>query len=383
MARRRGNGEATFETVAGGKVRARLKVDGRRVSGPPRETRREALAALREKIRKASQPPEESAASASPSFISSLEDSIERRRARLSPTTADLYDTIARLFALDPLSGVPTREVTDADLAAWVERQPQSPGVVRRRLALLRGVLRAEGNPADAKVRGVRRHARRPLRPAERVLFMKRVEEAPPYIRAGVLLAFFTGLRRSELLGLRHEDRANGGVYLRRSVVWTSAAIVVKARLKTSESASWVPLPPQLDSVVREGARGFVVSQDETGENPTNPKTFSWWMRRLVKGTALEEVPYMGWHTLRRTYGMDLLEAGVDVVTAADAMRHDPAMLLAEYARSREDLKAAAALRAFGPRPEASGEKGGSEAGEILAKRERTLKRTLVRRKLA
>lgn len=57
----------------------------------------------------------------------------------------------------------------------------------------------------------------------------------------------------------------------------------------------------------------------------------------------------MGPHALRRTYGMTLLEAGVDVVTAADLMRHDPAMLLQEYARTRTDLKREAVRRTFGP----------------------------------
>jgi integrase len=59
-------------------------------------------------------------------------------------------------------------------------------------------------------------------------------------------------------------------------------------------------------------------------------------------------VPHMGPHALRRTYGMQLLEAGVDVVTAADLMRHDAKMLLEEYARSRPDLKIAAIARTFG-----------------------------------
>jgi len=49
-----------------------------------------------------------------------------------------------------------------------------------------------------------------------------------------------------------------------------------------------------------------------------------------------------GLHKLRGTYGMTLLESGVDIRTAADLMRHDPAMLVRQYAMSRRDLKEAA-----------------------------------------
>jgi site-specific recombinase XerD len=71
-------------------------------------------------------------------------------------------------------------------------------------------------------------------------------------------------------------------------------------------------------------------------------------LKDAMKGTALENIKYAGLHIFRRTYGMVLLEKGVDVTTAAELMRHDPVMLLKEYTRSREDLKRDAIKKAFG-----------------------------------
>jgi integrase len=53
-------------------------------------------------------------------------------------------------------------------------------------------------------------------------------------------------------------------------------------------------------------------------------------------------------HGLGRTFGMDMLESGVDLRTAAEQMRHDTAMLANIYSRSRRDLKRAAAAKVFG-----------------------------------
>ena len=84
-----------------------------------------------------------------------------------------------------------------------------------------------------------------------------------------------------------------------------------------------------------------------TDRKPMYPDTLRAAVKRLMAKAGII-VPYGGPHTLRRSYGMALLEAGVDIVTAAELMRHDPATLLAEYARSRRDLKTSAIERTFG-----------------------------------
>ena len=51
---------------------------------------------------------------------------------------------------------------------------------------------------------------------------------------------------------------------------------------------------------------------------------------------------------LSSTFGMLMLEKGVDVRTAAEIMGHSPAMLSRIYARSRKELKQEALARVFG-----------------------------------
>jgi integrase len=102
--------------------------------------------------------------------------------------------------------------------------------------------------------------------------------------------------------------------------------------------------------------RGVLILKDEfglpfrkefTGKDPIKPDILTDAIKQMAKDAGVS-VPYIGPHAFRRTYGMTLLEAGVDIVTAAELMRHDPMVLAKEYAQTRKDLKTDAVKRAFG-----------------------------------
>lgn len=112
---------------------------------------------------------------------------------------------------------------------------------------------------------------------------------------------------------------------------------------KSHNAHRWVAIPDDLAFIGT--GKGFVIGGLP---NPLNPKTLSDKISRLFAGSLLDGVPYGGGHALRRTYGQRLLESGVDPVTAAALMGHDPTQLLREYAASREDLKRDAVKKAFG-----------------------------------
>jgi integrase len=225
---------------------------------------------------------------------------------------------------------------------AWFDGLDLAPTTKRKRLGFVHQILRAHGNESRYKPPKSERHTRRPLTPQEVAKLRAEILSLPNEKRIGVLLCLECGLRRSEACGLRHEDREGDGIRIRRTVVRVTGEVRVRQKGKTASSHAWIPLPPSLVGEIGRGS-GYVLG----GKTPMYPDVLTNAVRRVCEVAGLR-VPHAGPHALRRTYGMTLLEAGVDVVTAAELMRHDPKMLLDEYARSREDLKADAVQRAFG-----------------------------------
>lgn len=247
----------------------------------------------------------------------------------------------AASLSLDPLGAMHVRRITESDLRAWHSRQTNAPATTKNRLAWIVNILADAGNPVRYRAPRSEGHERRPLSSEELSRLRAVLGQATETERTAVLLCLELGLRRSEALGLRHEDREGRGVRLQRVVVKTTGQITIKGRGKTARSKGWIPLPPSLAWIGQ--GKGYVLG----GETPMRPGTFS----ETVKGVLARagvRVPYGGPHALRRTYGMILLESGVDVVTTAGLMRHSPEVLLREYARTREDLKLSAVERAFG-----------------------------------
>lgn len=149
------------------------------------------------------------------------------------------------------------------------------------------------------------------------------------------------GLRRGEALGVMHEDRDQDGITLRRQVVRTTGAILVTS-LKTKQSEAWVPLPKWMARYLGKG-EGFVLTED--GVRPKSPTWAGKTVAEVAKRAGLGRVTP---HDLRHTAAMALLESGVDVVTAAEILRHDPVMLAKVYAKSRRDLKREALKKMLG-----------------------------------
>lgn len=334
---KRDPGTGTLKQLPSGKYRYVAMVSGKTVAGPSKATPEEAFAALRSKLR------ENAASAGRESFTTFARAWLKGRKARLSPTTCETYEFWLKSIEADALGKLQILKITEKDLRAWRDRQPHKHTTIRKRLAWIHQMLRAAGNDAHIDPPQLKHHERRPLSPREQDVLKKRIKDADPRIRLAVHLCWEMGLRRSEACGLRHEDRDGDGVWIRRVAVATAGTVHVRERAKTAKSHGWIPLPASLKRVIGKG-KGFVLG----GAEPMNPKTLSWHMRKLAEGTALANVPHMGLHALRRTYGMMLLEEGVDLVTAAELMRHDASMLLGEYARSREDRSMRTSRRGLG-----------------------------------
>lgn len=339
---RNANGDGTIEQLPSGLFRAVRQIQGKRIKGEACKTKTQARESLRRKIQN-----QNAAGDVRQSFGMYASSMAEQRKDKISPTTYATECSWAKSLLQTPLGAVPVAKVTRGDLEQWARLQTVKPVTLRKRIGWLHGLLKMAGNPARMDVPARTRHTRRPLSPNERDLIRGIISALPSERQLAVYLCWFLGLRRSEACGLMHEDRDGDGIRVRRVVVIgvgeVGTKLYVKHKAKSPEGHGWIPLPTFLKPLIGQG-KGFVLGSES---RPLHPKTLTGWFTELKKGTPLELVPYMGAHAMRRTFGMMLLESGADVVTAAATMRHDPKMLLDEYARSRTDLMQDAVRKAF------------------------------------
>lgn len=331
---RRAKGEGSWEVLPSGKTRLVKIQNGQKLTGPAAIGKVAARAAWEEKYAK---PKGKSRLSLSTFAKTWVDDQSG------SPTTLEqLRIFVESKIQDDPIGDIPIKSIDEPDVRAWLSRQKQADETVKRNLGRLKQILKAAGIAVDVTRPKKPDHKRRPLTPRERQELPTVLAAATEECRRAILIAYYTGARKSEILALRHSDRDGSGIWIRRRAVATRGRLDVQAQTKNSRSRRWIPLPPQLDWI-GEG-QGFVVTGTA---RPLSPHVLTKEFRSAIAGTSWEKVPYCGFHTLRRTYAMTLLENQVDVVTAADLLGHDPMMLTKEYTRSREDLKLAAVAKSF------------------------------------
>jgi len=337
---KRAAGEGTFETLPSGLIRCRALVNGKKVSGKGTTKK---LAA--DDLKRAVEDAKNGVSRAKGKSFGTLAERWLATKRRYSPTTKEVTGYWIESLKADLLGEMPVNKITELHLEKWKERQEMANSTLRNRCRFLNQVLAYGGVSVRVKIPKKEDHERRPLSPDEQAVARDRVARADPKVRLGALLGWLGGLRRSELCGLMYEDRDGNGFRIKRSAVVTKGKIVIRPKSSNSrKKGGWVPFPESLLNEIGEGT-GFILGN---GKEPMNPKSLTNAIEALIKGTVLEEIPYMGLHAFRRTFGMTLLETGTDVVTAATAMRHDPKMLMEEYARTRRDLMTSAVDRAFG-----------------------------------
>ncbi len=147
-----------------------------------------------------------------------------------------------------------------------------------------------------------------------------------PY-RAMVLLAAATGLRASELLGLKWQDvdLESLEINLNRGVVHQ-----VIGELKTEASRKPMPLDPELAHSLFEWWRmspfnqqtdWIFASLEMKGQQPYWPENL---LRRHIRPAAARcgITKTIGWHTFRHSYATQLKANGEDVKVVQESLRH-------------------------------------------------------------
>jgi integrase len=178
-------------------------------------------------------------------------------------------------------------------------------------------------NPA-ARVQTFKEKSRdRWVTPGELPALVEAITAEPsPYIRAAVKLYLLTGLRRSELLGLRWKDIA----FDRREL-----------RLEDTKAGRShnVPLSAAAVEVLREVPRQLGNAYVFPGKVPGQPLVNiakSW--RRVRRRAGMEDVRL---HDLRRTVGSWLATSGASLPLIGKVLNHSNASTTQVYARLSED----------------------------------------------
>ena len=147
-----------------------------------------------------------------------------------------------------------------------------------------------------------------------------------------IFLDVTTGLRQSELFGLRWSDLDfdNGEINVLRSVVHG-----VISRCKTESSAKPIPMDPLLAEMLKEWRKvtpyrsdndWVFASKKAKGKRPILGQSI---MRKQIH-PAVEKLGIekrIGWHTFRHSYSTLLRHLGTDIKAQQDLLRHSSARL--------------------------------------------------------
>ena len=149
-------------------------------------------------------------------------------------------------------------------------------------------------------------------------------EYAQQHGRKDVVIMLNTGVRRSELLGLKWSDIdfSNKIMHIERAVTQTKGKIIID-RPKTKTSIRAIPMPEALTEYLKQ----FVGETDSfiigSGKKPVSVSTYAKHFKLFMKQMSEEtELPELSPHELRHTYGTTLRENGVDIYTIQKVMGH-------------------------------------------------------------
>ncbi len=239
---------------------------------------------------------------------------------------------------IDPRWGMhPLGKIKPIEVESWLRQLP----LARGSCAKIRNIMSVLFNHAcryelysENPIHLVRQSAKR-----RRVPHILHVDEIKRLLnnvaslpRLLIFLDVTTGLRQSELFGLRWSDLDfdNGEINIVRSIVHG-----VVSRCKTESSAKPIPMSPHLVEMLKEwrkvtpyrSADDWVfASKRAEGKRPIWGQSI---MRKQIHPVIerLGIAKRIGWHTFRHSYSTLLRHLGTDIKVQQDLLRHSSARL--------------------------------------------------------
>ena len=157
-----------------------------------------------------------------------------------------------------------------------------------------------------------------------------------------VALAAFSGLRKSEIQGLRWEDLKGEELHVQRTA-WRPTQIVEQTKTEASRGA--VPIIPELAKHLENHRNdfptdGFIF----TGAKMGRPLDLHNLANRVIRpALAKKGIAWCGWHGFRRGLATNLYELGVEAKTRQAILRHaDVSVTEKHYVKPVSKVSAAA-----------------------------------------
>lgn len=308
--------------------RAEVTVNGRRITGPRVALLKDARPALWAKVRAiAAQPTPEEAKSLTP--VSSLPNTAR------SPNSKEVFRCAIEAYA-PAIGHLYPHDVTVEILEAASASLPLSAATVNRYQREIVKALRRAGRTLKPRNLEESEPDVRVLSPLEQ----KSLEDAASNERSllAIQLLLDTGLRPGEVCGLKHSDRFEDGIWVKRSRT-TEVGKPVDKNTKTDRSRAWVPLTSRMQAAIGSG-KGYVLA------GPTGKPWNTGNLRRAVQSAAFTAgLDGVTSNDLRHTAAVNMLAAGNDPATVASITRHSVEVLLKIYYRGSNDLKREAMRR--------------------------------------
>jgi len=169
------------------------------------------------------------------------------------------------------------------------------------------------------------------------------LERLPEPARAVVAVAAFSGLRESEIRGIRWEDYDGQFIHVRRSV-WRTHVGDTKTRESKNAVPVIEPLRKILDAHRRSNGKSDWIF---AGEKMGRPLHLDNLCRREIKPVVGDR--WHGWHGFRRGLATVLFGLGVPAEVAQTILRHeDVATTQAHYLMLKSKAEGSAAMKRLG-----------------------------------
>ncbi len=284
--------------------------------------------------------------------------------------TLEIHTYYLRRHLLPLIGSRLIREITVADIAELLERLRDrgcAEKTVAGALGTLNNMMRfavrnswlAE-NPVERLERYERpRPDRRPQRALGREEIARLLANCLPAYRTLVATALYTGMRLSELLGLRWDDvdLDRGLIHVRAQLSRAHAgAPAQRVPPKTRAGHRQIPLAPQLTALLREHRLGSSCSRGSDWVFSTRTSTPL--SQRNIQRSALHRAAdaaglrvdraRLRFHDLRHTFASHLIiDLRLDVVQVSRILGHaSPSTTLSIYAHMFDEARHAADIRA-------------------------------------
>ncbi|MBW4026193.1 MAG: site-specific integrase [Acidobacteria bacterium] len=272
-----------------------------------------------------------------------------------SETTIENYLTLFKAHIIPRWGKTFLSEMKAVEVESWLRSlhhlAPSSRAKLKSRMyTLFEHVKRYEfcdRNPMGS----VRQGSKPRIKPA--VLALEEIraimdEITTPAIRVAVLVAAATGLRRSELRGLKWKDLDLDGGWLTPS---RGSVNKYLTNLKNRPSAATIPISEALAEALLMWRKEtpYRADDDWVFASPATSGRSPYWFdaaltRQLRPAAKRAKVnKHIGWHTFRRSLATLLMKKGEGVKVVQELMRHaNSKITLDVYAQGDEEAKRAA-----------------------------------------